>query len=86
MNNSLHRSVCTVLAKLLLMITKDDLKKEVDKLPEALVEDVYAMLKHFVKQQKADWADWSRSLDNFTSDFMQGRDKTDHQERESFDV
>lgn len=33
------------------MISKEEIKKEVDKLPENLLEEVYNLLKRIVKQQ-----------------------------------
>ena len=34
------------------MITKEELKKEVDKLPENLVQEVYALLKKVILKKK----------------------------------
>ena len=34
------------------MITKEELKKEVDKLPENLLDEVYALLKELMKDDK----------------------------------
>ena len=34
------------------MITKEELKKEVDKLPENMLEEVYSLLKRITRQQK----------------------------------
>ena len=34
------------------MITKEELKKEVDKLPENLLDEVYALLKQLMKDDK----------------------------------
>ena len=34
------------------MITKEELKKEVDKLPENLLDEVYALLKQVLKDDK----------------------------------
>lgn len=34
------------------MITKEELKKEVDKLPESLLEEVYALLKEIIERKK----------------------------------
>jgi hypothetical protein len=57
------------------MITKDDLKKEVDKLPDNLLDEVYALLKRVIPPKKEsprdfDWAKWRMNLDNFSPDFM----------------
>ena len=72
------------------MVTKEELKKEVDKLPESLVEEVYALLQRVVLQKKAgieknDWKNWENSLYKFTPDFMDSRELSAHQTRESFD-
>ena len=73
------------------MITKDELKKEVDKIPDNLLEEAYALLKR-VNQDKnkenqglARWDSWKKNLENFSADFMISRDQTIIQSRESFD-
>ena len=73
------------------MITKDELKKEVDKIPDNLLEEAYALLKR-VNQDKnkenqgqARWNSWKKNLENFSPDFMISRDQTIIQSRESFD-
>lgn len=71
------------------MVTKEELKKEVDKLPESLLEEVYVLLKRLVLQKKAgteenNWTKWKQSLDKFTPDFMDNREQSTHQIRESF--
>ena len=73
------------------MITKDELKKEVDKIPDNLLEEAYALLKR-VNQDKnkenqglARWDSWKKNLENFSPDFMISRDQTIIQSRESFD-
>lgn len=72
------------------MVTKEELKKEVDRLPESLLDEVYALLKRLVLQKKAgteeyNWTKWKQSLDKFTPDFMDSREQSTHQTRESFD-
>ena len=72
------------------MITKEELKKEVDRLPESLVEEVYALLKRVVQRrkdgtEKNSWNKWKRSLDKFTPDFMDNREQSANQIRESLD-
>ncbi len=72
------------------MITKEELKKEVDKLPESLLEEAYALLKRIVLQRKGsieenDWKDWRQSLNKFSPDFMDSREQSANQTRESFD-
>lgn len=34
------------------MVSKEEIKKEVDKLPENLLEEVYALLKQITRQKK----------------------------------
>lgn len=72
------------------MVTKEELKKEVDRLPESLLEEVYILLKRLVLQENAgteenNWTKWKQSLDKFTPDFMDNREQATHQTRESFD-
>lgn len=72
------------------MVTKEELKKEVDRLPESLVEEVYVLLKRVLQQRKAgfdanNWGKWKHSLDKFTSDFMDNREQPSHQSRECLD-
>lgn len=72
------------------MVTKEELKKEVDRLPESLLEEVYILLKRLVLQENAgteenSWTKWKQSLDKFTPDFMDNREQATHQTRESFD-
>lgn len=51
------------------MISKEELKREVDKLPENLLEEVYTLLKRFVRQEprnhkKLTIRDFKGSLDD----------------------
>ena len=71
------------------MISKEELKKEVDKLPEALLEEVYSLLKQVAQPKKSsddgDWGKWKSNLEKFSPDFMDTRQQTTQQIRESFD-
>jgi hypothetical protein len=77
------------------MITKEQLKKEVDKLPENLLEEAYALLKKVIFRNKKSierrtgddsrWKDWSENLQKFTPDYMSNREQPSNQSRESFD-
>lgn len=71
------------------MITKEELKKEVDKLPESLLDEVYSLLKRITKQKKTgikdDWNTWKNNLEKFTPDFMSIREQPSQPLRESFD-
>ena len=71
------------------MITKEELKKEVDKLPESLLDEVYSLLKRITKHKKAgmkdDWNGWKNNLEKFTPDFMSIREQPIQPLRESLD-
>ena len=75
------------------MISKEELKKEVDKLPENLLDEVYAFLKRVILQKKTgtapgldtSWNNWKNNLAKFTPDFMNNREQAPRQNRESFD-
>ena len=78
------------------MVTKEEIKKEVDKLPNNILEEVYAYLKTVTdkkntkplteKEIKDQWEKWWENLKNFSPDFMEERDQpTEHEVRESFD-
>lgn len=72
------------------MVTKDQLKKEIDKIPDNLLEEAYALLKRVNKGKRNEndstgWNTWKKNLDNFSDDFMINRDQTIIQSRESFD-
>jgi hypothetical protein len=72
------------------MITKEELKKEIDRMPENLLERVYFLLKQVILQRRTNlnsnsiWEKWKNSLDKFTPDFMDNRKQPPHQIRESF--
>jgi hypothetical protein len=71
------------------MITKDELKREIDKIPDNLLEEAYALLKRVNQNKKNQgitrWDSWKKNLENFSADFMINRDQTIIQSRESFD-
>ena len=78
------------------MVTKEEIKKEVDNLPDNLLNEVYTFLKEVTerkskkpltdKEVRAHWGKWRKNLKNFSSDFMNERNQpTDQQVRESFD-
>lgn len=76
------------------MITKEELKKEVDRLPENLLEEVYSFLRKVIfrnrktEQQHGEdvrWKKWKNNLEEFTPDFMSDRNQPPDQLRESFD-
>ncbi len=74
-----------------MVITKEELKKAVDKIPDNLLDEAYALLKRVIPQKKSDglddhtWEAWTNSLEKFTIDFMDSREQEPHQIRESFD-
>jgi len=71
------------------MITKEELKKEVDKLPDGFVEEVYALLNRFVKQkkmtEKVSREKWQQCFNMFTPDFMEDHAQPPKQTRVFFD-
>lgn len=77
------------------MITKEELKREVDKVPENLLQEVFALLKRVILQNKSaagrdydldkSWKKWKNSLEKFTPDFMDKREQPTRQSRELFD-
>lgn len=70
------------------MVTKEELKKEVDRLPDNVLEEVYTLLKRILYRKVAgenSWAAWNHNLDKFTPDFMNNHEQSAHQTRESFD-
>ena len=74
-----------------MVITKEELKKAVDKIPDNLLEEAYTLLKRVIPQKKVDkqgaleWETWKSSLEKFTTDFMDVREQTSQQIRESLD-
>ena len=73
------------------MVTKDQLKKEVEKIPDNLLEETYAFLKNLNLEDERKnldpmyWKNWEKNLGNFSADFMITRDQAIIQSRESFD-
>lgn len=74
------------------MITKEELKKEVDKIPDNLLDQVYTLLKRVLADvtplktsSKEGLEKWRNNLDQFTSDYMMDRNQPSVQNRESFD-
>ena len=60
------------------MISREKLKNEVDKIPDHLLEEAYALLKSLVNERKMtlmDWNDWEQNLKNFSNDFMVNRNQ-----------
>ena len=53
------------------MITKDELKKEVDKIPDSLLGEAYALLKKVNQSKNKEnrdptrWSSWKKNLENF---------------------
>jgi uncharacterized protein HemX len=64
------------------MITKEEIKKEVDNLPNSLLDEVYSYLKNVSliskeelseEENKKRWEEWWDNLNNFSPDFMNER-------------
>jgi uncharacterized protein HemX len=64
------------------MVTKEEIKREVDMLPENLLDEVYSYLKNVSHKDKKElseeenrkkWKEWWDNLKNFSPDFMNER-------------
>jgi hypothetical protein len=61
------------------MITRDDIKREVDKLPDYMLDEVYSMFKKFIIQNPSTSMKskaWKDNLDNFPPDFLEVREQS----------
>jgi len=72
------------------MISKEILKKEVDNLPDNLLDEVYALLRKIIARKgNSDSSQEIQKLKNiinkFTPDFLSNRNEMGDQRRESFD-
>ena len=72
------------------MITKEQLKRELEKLQDNLLEEVYTLLQRVVNRKDVTrnvvtWENWRSNLNQFTPDFMSNRDQSTGQYRESLD-
>jgi len=74
------------------MVTKEEIKKEVDNLPNNLLEEVYVYLKEVTEKSKEQasgkeieqkWERWWENLKNFSPDFMNERNQPKSQAREN---
>ncbi|MFN5171371.1 MAG: hypothetical protein ACK5DD_17270 [Cyclobacteriaceae bacterium] len=65
------------------MVTRDDVKKELDKLPTSFLEEVYHLLKRLSEKKSLLETDsLSKIVTEFSDDFMQERKQGDQQIRE----
>ncbi|MBX2915584.1 MAG: hypothetical protein KF856_09985 [Cyclobacteriaceae bacterium] len=64
------------------MVTKEQIKKEVDNLPENLLDEVHGFLisiaeknnrEESVEETRKRWDAWWKNLENFSPDFMNER-------------
>lgn len=80
------RYFCFYIVSLIrLMITKEQVKKEVDRIPENLLGEAYTILKRLNERSRSmNWLDWQKSLDKFSPDFMTNRIQPSQQNRDSF--
>jgi hypothetical protein len=68
------------------MVTKEQIKKEVDKIPDNLLDEAYTLLKKITfRTKRMTWKEWQNGLEKFTPDFMNTRDQPSGQMRDSFD-
>ena len=68
------------------MVTKDQIKKEIDNVPDSLLEEVFAWLKKITgKTRRLTWAEWQANLTQFSPDFMDNRSQPANQVRDSLD-
>jgi hypothetical protein len=74
------------------MVTKEEIKREVDKLPDSLLKEVYDYLKNVAEKKQTElteeenkkrWEEWWENLKNFSPDFMNERDQPPTQIREN---
>ncbi len=74
------------------MITKEEIKKEVDNLPNSLLEEVYLFLKKVSLRKKGGtiedqsnkkWEEWWNNLKKFSPDFMNDRNQPKTQTRDN---
>lgn len=74
------------------MVTKEEIKREVDRLPENLLDEVYDYLKNVAGRRRTEtseeedrkrWDDWWDNLNNFSPDFMNERVQPPTQIREN---
>lgn len=67
------------------MVTKEQVKKEVDKIPDGLLEEAYSLLKKITTRKKDfNWKTWEKNLEKFTTDFMNTRSQALDSPRDSF--
>ncbi len=72
------------------MISKEILKKEVDNLPDNLLDEVYALLRKIITRKSNSDSEQAiqklkNSINKFTPDFLSNRNEMGDQRRESFD-
>jgi hypothetical protein len=58
------------------MITKEQVKKEIDNIPDSLLGDVYSFLLRISHRKKEfNWQNWEKGMNEFTPDFMDSRNQ-----------
>jgi hypothetical protein len=58
------------------MITKEQLKREIDNIPDSLLEDVYSfLLRMSSDKSEFNWQDWEKRINEFSPDFMDNRNQ-----------
>ncbi len=59
-------------------VTREEIKSEVDKIPDHLLVEAYTLLKSLINEGKVvsiDWNSWEQNLKNFSDDFMVNRNQ-----------
>ena len=68
------------------MVTKEQVKKEIDNVPDGFLDGIFAFVIRFTRAPKRiSWKEWRANLDKFTPDFMQNRNQLPNQLRDSFE-
>ncbi len=68
------------------MVTKEQVKKEVDNIPDNFLEEAYSLLKKIsTRKEKFDWETWKKNLENFPPDFMDTRTQPTDSPRDLFE-
>lgn len=68
------------------MTTRDQIKVEIDKVPQGQLLGVLAFVRRIISTPaRISWTEWKNNLDLFTPDFMIDRNQLPDQTRDSFE-